>query len=47
MIVDADVIDGARTEKLIDRLFANPEALYLHIHYAKRGCYAARVDRFD
>ncbi len=29
----------------IERLFANPEAAYIHAHYAKRGCYAARIDR--
>ena len=47
MIVDADVIDGARAEELMIRLCTNPDVQYLHIHYAKRGCYAARVDRLD
>jgi hypothetical protein len=47
MMIDADVIDGTRAEELLDRLLANPDAQYLHIHYAKRGCYAARVDRID
>ncbi len=32
-------------EPAIERLFANPEAAYIHAHYAKRGCYAARIDR--
>jgi hypothetical protein len=45
MMVDADVADGSRLEALIERLFARPEAAYLHAHFAKRGCYAARIDR--
>lgn len=45
MMIDADVTDGATAEPLIQRLLANPAAAYLHIHFAKRGCYAARVDR--
>lgn len=45
MIVDADLAEGAQAEALIARLFADPSAAYLHIHFAKRGCFAARVDR--
>jgi hypothetical protein len=44
-MIDADLVDGAQIEPLIERLFADPEAAYLHAHYAKRGCYAARIDR--
>ena len=32
-------------EKLIDQMFANPAVAFLHVHNAKWGCYAARVDR--
>jgi hypothetical protein len=45
MIVDADIADGSALEPLIERLLANPKAAYLHAHYAKRGCYAARIER--
>jgi len=45
MIVDADVADGAALEPLIQRLLADPKVAYLHAHYAKRGCYAARIER--
>lgn len=45
MLVDADVVDGKALEPLIQRLFADQRAAYLHIHFAKPGCYAARVDR--
>ena len=36
---------GGDLKPAIERLFANPEAAYIHAHYAKRGCYAARIDR--
>jgi hypothetical protein len=45
MIVDADIADGSALEPLIERLLTNPKAAYLHAHYAKRGCYAARIER--
>ncbi len=45
LMVDADVIDGRQIAGLIERLFANPAAAYIHAHYAKRGCYAGRIDR--
>lgn len=45
MMLDADIVDGREVEPLIGRLFADPRAAYLHAHYAKRGCYAARIDR--
>ena len=44
-MVDADLADGRELEAAIERLFANPAAAYIHAHYAKRGCYAARIDR--
>ena len=44
-MVDADLADGRELKVLIERFFANPEVSYLHAHYAKRGCYAARIDR--
>jgi hypothetical protein len=45
MMVDADVADGKALEPLIDRFFGNKTVAYLHLHYARPGCYAARVDR--
>lgn len=45
MMVDADVIEGRLLEELIGRFFANDAVAYLHLHYARPGCYAARVDR--
>lgn len=45
MLRDADVAQGTALEALIDRLFADEAIAYLHIHMARPGCYAARVDR--
>lgn len=44
-MIDADISEGGALPGLIRRLFEDPRAAYLHAHYAKRGCYAARVDR--
>jgi len=45
MMVDADLVEGADAAALIERLFANPGVAYIHAHYARRGCFAAAVDR--
>ena len=48
MMTGADVVDGAALEPVIERLLlADPAVAYLHLHNAKPGCYAARVDRAD
>jgi hypothetical protein len=45
MLRNADVTPGTALESVIDSLFADETIAYLHIHIAKPGCYAARVDR--
>jgi len=45
MLVDADVADGRDIEPLIERMLESHEVEYLHVHNAKPGCFAARVDR--
>jgi hypothetical protein len=45
MMVDADLADGRDAEAVIERMFANAQAAYLHAHFAKPGCFAARIDR--
>lgn len=40
-----DLVEGRGLEPAIERLLADPDAAYLHLHYAAPGCYAARVDR--
>jgi hypothetical protein len=44
-MIDADVIEGRDVTDLIARMFENPDVAYLHLHYARRGCFAAEVRR--
>jgi hypothetical protein len=44
-IIDADLVAGQQVEALIDRQFSSINVVYIHAHYAKYGCYAARIDR--
>ena len=45
MMVDADLAEGAALERLIERMLGRADVAYLQAHYAKRGCYAARITR--
>jgi hypothetical protein len=45
MMQAADVAPGTAIENLIQEMFANDATEYLHVHYAKPGCYAVRVER--
>jgi len=45
MMTDADLADGREAEALIERLLADEQVAYLDIHYARRGCWAARAER--
>ncbi|HEX7816697.1 DUF1203 domain-containing protein [Dyella sp.] len=45
MLCAADVVEGEQLTFLIERLFDHAEIDYLHVHYARHGCYAARIDR--
>lgn len=46
MMVGAEVVSGMELESTIRQLFADQHAEYLHVHNAKPGCYAARIDRW-
>lgn len=45
MMRAADLADGPALEDGIAALFIDPAVVYIHLHFAKQGCYAARVDR--
>jgi hypothetical protein len=45
LMIDADIAEGRECEPLIQRLLALDGASYLHAHFARRGCYAARIER--
>jgi len=45
MMLDADLVEGGGVEAVIARMFEDPNVAYIHAHNARRGCYAARIDR--
>jgi hypothetical protein len=45
MLVDADVVEGTALKTVIERLLGAATAEYLYVHFARPGCFAARVDR--
>lgn len=44
-MIDAEVAPGTALHALLDNFMLTPEVNYLHVHFARRGCFAARVDR--
>ncbi len=45
MIIAAEIVEGENLAPLAQQMLYDPAAAYLHLHFAKHGCYAARVDR--
>ena len=45
MMQAADVVPGTAIEAFIEQMLADPAIAFIHVHNAKPGCYAARVDR--
>jgi hypothetical protein len=41
----AELVAGTAVEPALDALLADPAVAYVHAHFAKFGCYAARIDR--
>jgi hypothetical protein len=44
-MLEAAIVNGKELEACIERLFETPQVAYLHAHFAKPGCYAARIER--
>jgi hypothetical protein len=45
MMVAAEVATGAELEPVLHRMLAQGSVAYLHVHNAKPGCFACRVER--
>jgi hypothetical protein len=45
MLLTADLADGPALEEAFEAMFADPAVAYIHAHFAKHGCYAARIER--
>jgi hypothetical protein len=47
MMTAATVVDGELVAATLERLFANPDIAYVHLHNAKPGCYSCLAERVD
>ena len=45
MTLGADVIAGDKAEEAIAKFFEDRAVQFLHVHFAKPGCYACRIER--
>jgi hypothetical protein len=45
MMIDAEVCEGTQAAEIFERFLENAQTRYLQVHNARRGCYAARVER--
>jgi hypothetical protein len=45
MMRQAEVVEGHEARPVIEAMLGDPNVSYLHVHNAKPGCYAARIDR--
>jgi Protein of unknown function (DUF1203) len=45
LIVDAEVGEGEQVRALIERFLSNPRVAHVDAHFARRGCFAARIER--
>jgi hypothetical protein len=45
MMVGFELVEGVKLASAIERQFTDPRAVYLHVHFAAPGCYAASVER--
>jgi Protein of unknown function (DUF1203) len=45
MMIEAQVIEGSMLAEQIAKFWQLAQVSYLHVHNARQGCYACRVDR--
>jgi Protein of unknown function (DUF1203) len=45
IMIDAEVGEGEQVIALIDRFLADPKVAHVDAHFARRGCFAARIER--
>jgi len=47
MLQTAELVPGTDAADVFDALLARDDVAYLHVHFAKYGCYAAKIVRED
>ena len=45
MLRDAEVAEGRDLERIVERMFADAQVSYVHVHNARPGCFSCRIDR--
>ncbi|HEX7607181.1 MAG TPA: DUF1203 domain-containing protein [Usitatibacter sp.] len=45
LMISGEIVEGANLAPYVEAQLTNPDIAYLHAHYARRGCFAARIDR--
>ena len=45
LMVSGEILEGRDLAPYVEAQLANQGVAYLHAHYARRGCFAARIDR--
>ncbi len=45
MIIAAEIVEGADLALTLAKMFDDPAVRFVHIHFAGRGCYAAKATR--
>lgn len=45
IMINADAVEGTHLELILKRFLDDQDVDYIHLHYAKPGCFAARVER--
>ncbi len=45
LIVDAEVAEGEEVLRVIERFLADPQVVHIDAHFARRGCFGARIER--
>jgi hypothetical protein len=45
LMIDAEVAEGEQVLGLIERFFSDPQVTHIDTHFARRGCFAARIKR--
>lgn len=45
MLSAAELVDGRELAPHLERALGHRDVAYLHVHYARPGCYAGRVER--
>ncbi|HXY44646.1 MAG TPA: DUF1203 domain-containing protein [Acidimicrobiales bacterium] len=43
-MVASELVEGSDLEETARQMFASAEVAYLHVHFARAGCFAVRID---